>query len=171
MATVRKDLPDRAGWEAAVTETLNRVSEGILEKVVLARKSTFGFTAELDPLACLQAVLPGAERCYRFCFVPSAGRAFLGASPERLYRREGRRVLCDAIAGTRMRGDGASLDRQLERDLMGSDKERREQDYVVRGIRESLAPLCSALNAAADPSVVKLHQCQHLMSTFEGRAS
>ena len=168
VAIGRRDLPDRAGWDAAVTGTLDRVSEGTLEKVVLARKSTFGFTAELDPLACLQAVLPGAERCYRFCFVPSAGRAFLGASPERLYRREGQRILCDAIAGTRTRGDGASLDQQLARDLMGSEKERREQDYVVRGVRESLAPLCSSLNAGDGLSVVKLQQCQHLMSTFEG---
>ena len=167
-ATDREDLPDRAGWEAGVAGTLNLLSEGTLEKVVLARKSTFGFTAELDSLACLQAVLPGAEHCYRFCFVPSAGRAFLGASPERLYRREGRQIVCDAIAGTRTRGDGASLDRQLARDLMGSEKERREQDYVVRGIRESLAPLCSSLNAGDGLSVVKLQQCQHLMSTFEG---
>ena len=119
-------------------------------------------------MACIQAVLPAAERCYRFCFVPAAGRAFLGASPERLYRREGRQIVCDAIAGTRTRGDGASLDRQLARDLMGSEKERREQDYVVRGIRESLAPLCSSLNAGDGLSVVKLQQCQHLMSTFEG---
>ncbi len=167
-ATGREDLPDRAGWEASVAETLQRVSEGALDKVVLARKSTFGFAAELDPLACFHALLPEADRCYRFCFVPAVGRAFLGVSPERLYRREGRRILCDAIAGTRTRGDGASLDRQLERDLMGSEKERREQNYVVRGIRESLAPLCDSLSAGTDPSVVKLRQCQHLMSTFEG---
>ena len=140
VVTSRVDLPDRASWDAAVTRTLGRISEGVVEKVVLARKSTFGFGADLDPLVCLRALLPAAERCYRFCFVPGASRGFLGAPPERLYRREGRRILCDAIAGTRTRGDGASLDRQLERDLMGSDKERREQDYVVRGIRESLAP-------------------------------
>lgn len=168
VATGREDLPDRAGWEAAVAETLGLVSTGAVEKVVLARKSTFGFAAELDPLVCLQALLPGAERCYRFCFVLAAGQALLGASPERLYRREGRRILCDAIAGTRTRGDGASLDRQLERDLMSSEKERREQDYVVRGVRESLAPLCDSLTAGTGRSVVKLRQCQHLMSTFEG---
>ena len=167
-ATGREDLPDRAGWEAAVAGTLDLVSTGALDKVVLARKSTFGFAAELDPLACLQALLPEAERCYRFCFVPAAGRAFLGASPERLYRREGRRIRCDAIAGTRTRGNGASLDCQLERDLMGSEKERREQDYVVRGVRESLASLCGPLTAGAGRSVVKLRQCQHLMSTLEG---
>ncbi|MCY4487074.1 MAG: isochorismate synthase [Deltaproteobacteria bacterium] len=167
-ATGRRDLPGRAAWDAAVTETLELVSKGDLDKVVLARKSTFGFADGLDPLACLQALMPETERCYRFCFVPGAGRGFLGASPERLYRREGRRILCDALAGTRTRGDRASLDRRLEQDLMGSDKERREQDYVVRGIRESLAPLCSALNAGADPSVMKLRNWQHLMSRFEG---
>ena len=167
-ATAREDLPDSAGWDAAVTDTLDLVSGNSVGKVVLARKSIFEFAAELDPFACLQTLLPAAQRCYRFCFVPVAGRGFLGAPPERLYRREGRRILCDAIAGTRTRGVGASLDRQLERDLMGSDKERREQDYVVRGIRESLAPLCGSLNAGTDPSVVKLHQCQHIMSSFEG---
>ena len=168
VAIGREDLPDRAGWEASVAKTLQRVSEGAVDKVVLARKSIFGLVAELDPLVCLQALLPAAEHCYRFGFLPTAGRAFLGVSPERLYRREGQRILCDAIAGTRTRGDGGSVDRQLERDLMGSEKERREQDYVVRGIRESLTPLCCSLNAGADPSVVKLRQCQHLMSTFEG---
>lgn len=168
LATARQDLPERAGWDAAVTEALALVSNGTLDKVVLARKSTFGFADCLDPLACLQALLPETERCYRFCFVPGTGQGFLGASPERLYRRDGRRILCDALAGTRTRGDGASRDRQLEQDLMGSEKERREQDYVVRGIRESLAPLCSALNAGADPSVMKLRNWQHLVSSFEG---
>ncbi|MDE0342298.1 MAG: isochorismate synthase [Deltaproteobacteria bacterium] len=167
-ATGRHDLPGRVGWDAAVTQTLDLVSKGDLDKVVLARKSTFGFADCLDPLACLQALLPETERCYRFCFVLGAGRGFLGASPERLYRRDGRRILCDALAGTRTRGDGASLDRQLEQDLMGSEKERREQDYVVRDIRESLAPLCSTLDAGADPSVMKLRNWQHLVSRFEG---
>ena len=167
-ATARDDLPDRAGWESAVAETLDLVSENSVGKVVLARKSVFGFPADLDPIACMQALLPEAEQCYRFCFAPAPGRGFLGVPPERLYRREGRRILCDAIAGTRTRGNGASLDRQLERDLMGSDKERREQDYVVRGIRESLTPLCGSLDAGTGPSVVKLRQCQHLMSSFEG---
>ncbi len=167
-ATGRRDLPGRAGWDAAVTGTLDLVSRGDLDKVVLARKSTFGFADGLDPLACLKALMPETEQCYRFCFVPGAGRGFLGAPPERLYRREGRRILCDALAGTRTRGDRASLDRQLEQDLMRSEKERREQDYVVRGIRESLAPLCSELTAGADPSVMKLRNWQHLMSRFEG---
>ncbi len=165
----RRDLPDRSGWEAAVTGTLALLSEGPLEKLVLARRSTFGFTGELDPWACLEALSPGAARCYRFCFIPDPyGSAFLGVSPERLYRRDGRQVLCEAIAGTRVRDDDVSLDRQLERDLMASEKERREQDYVARGVREGMVRLCRSLSADAGPSVVKLRQCQHLMTSFRG---
>ena len=167
-ATGRRCLPDRAGWDAAVSRTLELLSAGALDKLVLARKSTFSFTTALDPLGCLQALLPGAARCYRFCFIPATGRAFLGVSPERLYRRAGRRILCEAIAGTRSRGEGGCLDQQLERMLMGSDKERREHEFVVRGVRESFARLCRSLTGGTSPSVVKLWQCQHLVSQFEG---
>ena len=168
VANGRRYVPDRTGWDVAVARTLELVSEGTLNKLVLARKSTYGFTSDLDPFACLQALIPGAARCYRFCFSPAPGRAFFGVPPERLYRRDGRRILIEAIAGTRARGDGAFLDRQLERDLMDSEKERREHDYVVRGVQESVEPLCGSLTDGAGVSVVKLWQCQHLMRTFRG---
>ena len=164
----RRYVPDRAGWDVAVDRTLELVSEGTLNKLVLARKSTFEFARDLDAFACLQALVPVASRCYRFCFSPVPGRAFFGVTPERLYRRDGRRILIEAIAGTRARGDGTFLDRRLERDLVDSDKERREHDYVVRGVRESVAPLCGSLTNGARVSVVKLWQCQHLMRTFRG---
>ena len=103
-----------------------------------------------------------------FCFVPAAGRAFLGVSPERLYRRDGARIRCEAMAGTRVRGDRAALDRRLERCLMDSEKDRREHGYVVRGLRENLADLCRSLTDGAGVSVVKLRQCQHLARAFQG---
>ena len=168
VATGRVDLPDRGTWSRAVTRTLQAVSGGRLDKLVLARRSTFGFTAELDPLACLQTLHPWAARCYRFCFVPAPGLAFLGVSPERLFRRQGSQLLCEAIAGTRERGHGASLDQRLELSLLGSDKDRREHDCVVRGLQESLAELCRSLTDGAGVSVVKLRQCQHLARAFRG---
>lgn len=163
-----RHLPDRSAWNAAVSRVLGLVSEGSVDKLVLARKSTYRFSVEPDPLACLDALRPGATHCYLFCFIPSPGRAFLGVSPERLYRREGGRIRCEAIAGTRMRSRAVSRDRQLERDLIDSEKERREHDYVVRGIRESVGRLCRSLRDGAGVSVVKLWQCQHLMQTFQG---
>ena len=168
VATECRHLPDRSEWGRAVARTLEAVSGGSVDKLVLARKSTFEFNGEVDPLSCLQTLHPWAARCYRFCFVPAPGRAFLGVSPERLYRREGARILCEAMAGTRVRGDRASLDRRLERCLMESAKDRREHDYVVRGLQESLADLCRSLTDGAGVSVVKLRQCQHLTRAFRG---
>ena len=168
VATRRTHLPDRTEWGNAVARTLESVAEGSVDKLVLARKSTFGFNRELDPLACLQTLRPWTARCYRFCFVPAAGWAFLGVSPERLYRRDGTRIRCEAMAGTRVRGDRASLDRRLERCLMDSEKERREHDYVVRGLQENLADLCRSLTDGTGVSVVKLRQCQHLVRAFRG---
>lgn len=168
VATGLMHIPDRTEWSQAVARTLEAVSSGSVGKLVLARRSTFGFSADPDAFACLRTLNPWAARCYRFCFVPEPGRAFFGLSPERLYRREGSRILCEAMAGTRGRGDGESLDQRLERCLMDSDKDRREHDYVVRGLRESLAGLCRSLADGAGISVVKLAQCQHLMRAFRG---
>ena len=168
MATGRKNLPDRNEWDAAVNRTLDQLSGDGLSKLVLARKTSFEFTGELDPLSCLYALGPWSDRCYRFCFMPAPERAFLGASPELLYRREGNRIASEAVAGTCGRGDAAISDRRLAHGLLGNEKERREHDFVVRGVRESIAGLCGSLTAGGDLSVVKLRQCQHLMRAFRG---
>ena len=164
----RVDTPDETEWCAQVDATLARLSRGPLEKLVLARKSVFQFTRDLDPLTCLQAMSRKAHGCYLFCFMPDADVAFLGVSPERLYRREGRRILTEAIAGTRGRGSEPAADAALAHELLGSDKEQREHAYVVRGVRETVTPLCGALRPSHEVSVLKLEDCQHLMSIFEG---
>jgi len=168
VAADRSDLPDLAHWREAVNATLTRLSVGELEKLVLARRSVFDCAAELDPLAFLAALAARADHCYRFCFMPSADVGFLGLSPERLYRREKRRVLTEGIAGTRPRGRDPSEDAALERELKDSGKEQREHAYVVRGVRERLAPLCGTLDMGDGVSVLKLQECQHLMSVFRG---
>lgn len=167
-ATGRLDIPDASEWREDVAETLGLLSRGHLEKLVLARKSVFQFTRHLDPLACLEALSEKADRCYRFCFMPAPDLAFLGVSPERLYRREGRRVLTEAIAGTRVRGSEPLADERLARELMANEKEQREHAYVVRGVTETVAPLCSTLRPSCGVSILKLEECQHLMSVFEG---
>lgn len=168
VATGRFDLPDASRWCYEVDSTLSRLSRGDLQKLVLARKSVFQFTRSLDPLACLQALSGRADPCYRFCFILDSELSFLGVSPERLYRRQGRRILTEAIAGTRVRSAEPLEDACLARELMESEKEQREHAYVVRGVRETVGPLCEMLRPSGDVSVLKLEECQHLMSLFEG---
>ncbi|WP_053057720.1 isochorismate synthase [Rubrobacter aplysinae] len=172
----RLDSPDRAGWDLNVGHALSAFRGGELEnveeleKVVLARRAEFEFAGELDPellLANLEAATPGT---FHFGLGPDGGGAtFIGASPERLYRREGRKIQSEAVAGTLPRGDSEESDDTLRRRLLDSGKLRREQDHVRKGIRESLAGLCDELEVEEGVSEMKLATRRHLVSGVRGR--
>lgn len=164
----RLDTPDRAGWEANVRQALAAFSSGGLHKVVLARRAEFEFAGELDPellLANLEAATPGT---FHFALSPGGSGTFVGASPERLYRREGREITSEAVAGTLPRGDSEESDDALRRRLLSSDKLRREQEHVREGIRASLAGLCDELEVEAGVSEMKLASRRHLVSRVRG---
>lgn len=165
----RLDSPDRAGWGLNFEHALAAFRRGDLEKVVLARRVEFGFAGELDPellLANLEAATPG---CFHFGLRSAGGPAtFVGASPERLYRREGREVTSEAVAGTLPRGDSEESDAALRARLLGSDKDRREHGYVREGVRETLAGLCGELEVEEGVSEMKLASRRHLVSGVRG---
>ena len=73
---------------------------------------------------------------------PSSDLAFVGASPEQLYKREGLRIESEAQAGTRKRGESDSIDEALEKELMDSTKEYLEHDLVFQDIQTALSKLC-----------------------------
>ena len=98
---LREDSPDLRGWRENVERALAAFSEGRLGKVVLARRAEFGFCEDLDPTLLLESLKAATPGCFHFYAEPERGTAFLGASPERLFRRDGRSVQSEAVAGTR----------------------------------------------------------------------
>jgi menaquinone-specific isochorismate synthase len=163
----RHDLPDQAGWDMMIGQALETIGRHDLEKIVLARESRLEFDRRVDTLALLDRLASLTTRSHRFCFTCSNGCAFVGASPERLYRRRGRVIETEALAGTRPRGQGPS-DAALRAELLADDKERREHRIVVDGIREALAGICGSVREDPAVSVLQLHNCQHLFETVEG---
>ncbi|MBA2714929.1 MAG: isochorismate synthase [Rubrobacteraceae bacterium] len=164
----REDSPGLPGWRENIERALYAFSEGRLGKVVLARRAEIGFDRDLDPtllLECLQAATP---ECFHFYAEPESGVAFLGASPERLFRRDGRSVVSEAVAGTRPRGVSSEDDEGLRKDLLHSVKDLSEHSYVRIGIRESLEPLCEELELGEDISDMKLTRGRHLRSKVRG---
>lgn len=116
----RTETPDPLGWRKSVEQALDEIQAGLLSKVVLARRVTH--QVNLDPLDLLRALRPHAQNRTLFFFQWSAQHAFLGATPERLFRRRNHIFETEALAGT---------------DPFG-EKEQREFEWVVQGIRESL---------------------------------
>ena len=165
---LREDGPDLQGWRENVERALRAFSEGRLGKVVLARRAEFGFDGDLDPALLLEGLKGATAGCFHFYVEPEDGTAFLGASPERLFRRDGRSVESEAVAGTRPRGVSSADDEGLRDDLLNSAKDLSEHTYVSKGIREALEPLCEELEIEDHVSEMKLARRRHLRSKVRG---
>ena len=164
----RSDVPDRDGWSDLIRKTLDAFRVSPLEKVVLARETCFETDGPLDPVALLRCLMAHTERSFGFCFHPAPDRAFIGASPERLYRRVQSYVQSEAVAATRRRGSTPAEDERLGAELMNDEKSRREHAFVARMLMDTLGGLCRVVHSDEAPSLLRLRTCQHLYLRAEG---
>lgn len=161
------EQPDRASWDRLVGLFAGAVGRGRIDKVVLARRTTLRSPLELDPVNALRRLAAGGPESTTFAFVRD-GVTFLGATPERLARTEGRDFLTVAIAGSAPRGADPDGDARLAAGLLASDKEREEHAVVVAMLREALRPIVERLDVAPAPGVLALRDVQHLVTPMEG---
>ena len=164
----RTDHPDQDGWSRNVERALAAFSERRLDKVVLARRTELGFAEAVDAALLAESLEEATPDCFHFYVEPEAGVTFVGASPERLFRREGRAIESEAVAGTRPRGASEADDDELRDDLLRSQKDKAEHDHVRVGIREALGPLCAELEVESGVSEMKLASRRHMLSRVRG---
>jgi len=93
---------------------------------------------------------------------------FLGASPERLVRVDGRVVRADGLAGSTARGSTAEEDRSMGLALLASSKERHEHALVVHALRDALEPVCANLTIPGQPILLRMPNVQHLHTPVKG---
>ena len=164
----RVDRPNRVEWGQNIEFALAKFTDLALDKIVLARKSTLTFTAELQPQALLQSLKLNNIDSYHFCFQINHTAAFIGTSPERLYHRQDRLFQTEAIAGTRQRGASSQLDRTLSEDLRNSSKDLHEHQLVVNNLKLTLAQLCDSVTIDRESTILKLNKVQHLYTQCQG---
>jgi isochorismate synthase len=145
----------------AVAEARRRIRAGELEKVVLAREVRVEAPTPFRPAAIFDGLRSAYPSCFCFC-IGSPDGAFLGASPELLVRREGARVSSVALAGSTRRSADPAVDDHLGQRLLQDVKERAEHEIVARRIERMLRPLSVWVAAAAEPSLIKVANIQHL---------
>ncbi|MDO8580303.1 MAG: isochorismate synthase [Candidatus Omnitrophota bacterium] len=187
----RQDTPNRAEWQQIFEQAFSGFARHEYQKIVLARKSTFTFSEDAKPFLMKKYLKGVTPECFHFCFQAQPGHVFIGASPERLYKREGRSLQTEALAGTRTKkGKGrapslsawdgeqkANLKREDTNDwrlaagdnqsLLDSPKDLLEHKYVVDAIEESLRPLCASLNIGKKPFVLDLNWGEHLKTEIQ----
>ena len=92
---------DPATWCAAVATAVERIGDGELAKVVLARDLLVSADVPLDPRRLLRRLAARFPDCWTF-----AVDGLLGATPELLLRRTGRQLSARVLAGTAPAGRG-----------------------------------------------------------------
>jgi menaquinone-specific isochorismate synthase len=153
---------DPATWCAAVATAVQRIGAGELAKVVLARDLLVSADVPLDPRRLLRRLAARFPDCWTF-----AVDGLLGATPELLLRRTGRRLSARVLAGTAPRGAGAD-DRRLAEALLGSAKDRAEHALAVDSLVRALEPYCTTLDAPAEPELLTLANVRHLATDVSG---
>lgn len=163
-ARVTKVHEDGVEWMACVADARDFINAGQAAKVVAARCQHLRLAEPVRAGDVLAALADRHPDCYRVLVSPQHA-TWIAATPERLLRRSGQDVACDALAGSiPRRGETAS-----ERDaLLGSTKERREHDLVVTGIAEVLRQLGATVEHAAEPGVRSLRHVHHLATPIQG---
>lgn len=160
--------PDFVAWQTVIERALEAFADS-LTKVVLARKVAATFEQSLDPIMVLQRLIRRTSDAFRFCLQPAPNVAFLGCSPERLYRRKGSGVWSEALAGTRKRGATQEEDRALAQDLLTCEKDLREHAIVRDRIKDAFERLCAHIDGPGDIDVARLRGVQHLYCSMAGR--
>lgn len=165
-------------WVEQVEAIRAAIREGRFRKVVLARRAEVVSRRPFALHDLLRRLAHDFPTCTVFAFqgepprsappgaCTEAGReeavTFVGATPERLVRREGARVQTEALAGSSL-----STFSEDEAALLASLKDREEHRIVVEQIREALTPYCSDIQVMEPPRIRRLRNVLHLQTPIE----
>lgn len=154
---IRRDLPDKEDWNKNVGSSLHYISTGKIEKIVLARQSSF----TLEDAVSIQALIAHLQKArygLLFSCQISSHDNFIGLTPEILYNKKGRNIEIMALAGT------ASFKRAGD---LWQEKEQNEFTIVKDFIYSQMQSLCKTISWTPDiirPASTLLH----LSRTYRG---
>ncbi|HSX37256.1 MAG TPA: isochorismate synthase [Chlamydiales bacterium] len=148
----RTFLPTKEEWIANVQKALSKN----IEKVVLARCEILDLSESPDPFALTAQLKKKAFGSYVFCFSDEI-TSFLGATPERLFKKEQNILYSEAMAGTRPAA-------ALKQELLSSPKDLRELRPIQIFLTHSLSPICAQAPVFSPITIHATQNVQHLYS-------
>lgn len=155
-------------YEQAVERATAQINGGEIEKIVLAREVVVRRAQPIDSVNALRRLRERFPECTTFA-VGWGSTTFLGASPELLIRREGRRASTMALAGSMRRGEDEAMDRHLGQQLLDSAKDNLEHAIVVKRIERTLGRISAWVAAHERPELVRVKNIQHLATPIRAQ--
>lgn len=157
-------------WIRNSSAILHQIETGAIAKVVLARRHEVHLqqspSSALNPWPIVASLRDFDPACYQYGFQIGDRHAFIGASPERLFRLSGHRIESEAVAGTIARGNNDAEDHALGERLLASVKDQLEHRYVVDAVHAGIAELAIGKSNGTESQldVVRLRTLQHMRS-------
>lgn len=153
-------LPDENAW-AEITNHPH-------EKVVLSRKTTLHFEENLPSFTLLKRLISSSSSATLFLYQISPEVAFVGATPELLFKLNGSAVSIDALAGTRKRGKTEEEDNSLAKELLSNQKEQKEFLFVKNYLIDVAEHFATNLHFHPCDQIKKTPTVQHIYNELTG---
>ena len=156
---------DKKKWKQMLDQALNTIESGKVSKIVLARKIDVFLSGKLR----FESVISQFRKDYKNCqlFICHFGKSFFfGATPEVLGKFSNGKVEFDALAGSAPRGKDEKEDKEFEKKLLASEKDKAEHQFVIEHIKNSLSNVCNNITETEYLSVKKLSNIQHLLTVI-----
>ncbi|MDQ1001119.1 menaquinone-specific isochorismate synthase [Neobacillus niacini] len=155
-------------WKQTVDEVVEDLKTGSLKKVVLARELRLLFNHQVKADVILENLYNQQRDSFIFVF-ESNGDCFIGATPERLVKKQGKNVFSTCLAGSIRRGKNEEEDHFLGQTLLNDQKNLNEHGFVVEMIKEALEESCEEIILPDKPQLMKIRDIQHLYTPVIGK--
>lgn len=170
-AVARTPIPDRPMFENMVKQAAALTASPQVDKVVLSRLIDITTDSRPDSGALLERLIAQNPTSFNFHVPLPDGGVLLGASPELLLHKDGRRFSSLPLAGSAPRQAEAASDREIGQRLMQSEKDRHEHALVVEAMKTVLQPRSASLRVPDAPQLITTPTLWHLASPIDGDAA
>lgn len=157
-------------WIASVEDVISNIKESKAEKVVLAREWKLELEKTGNSTGILHNLLEQQYHSYVFAF-DIDGACFVGATPERLIKKQGLEVESMCLAGSYKKGTTVEETNLNKNILLQDDKNRKEHQFVVDTIKSSLSCICEQIDIPEVPDVLEMKNILHLHTPVKGKIS
>ncbi len=157
---------DPEQWKDLVQKVTNDISEGKVDKIVLARELQIELKDNCDLTEVLRNLLIMQPNSYVFAWEKN-NACFIGATPERLVQVNKKQLFSTCLAGTAPRGKDKKDDDVIGQALLQDEKNQKEHQFVVDMIRGAVTSCARKVHIPDKPILYPLKNLQHLYTPVQ----
>ena len=159
---------DKKKWKNLINNCLENIYNNKIDKIVVSRRIEMLLSGELNLDYALSHFKENYRECFLFIFHRGKS-SFFGATPERLVKFYNGILQIEALAGSASRGKTEEEDLVFEKNLLNSEKDIREHDFVVNHITDSISAHVEELTIDKKHLIKKLNNIQHISTSISAK--